>query len=58
MSGAPREEFERANVQGTRNAVEASRAAGVRRFVHVGTEAGLMAGEPLVNVNEGRSPAP
>ena len=47
-----REEFERANVQGTRNAIEASRAAGVRRFVHVGTEAGLMAGEPLVNVDE------
>ncbi len=47
-----RAEFERVNVQGTRNAVEASRAAGVRRFVHVGTEAGLLAGQPLVNVNE------
>ena len=47
-----REEFERANVQGTRNAVEASRAGGVRRFVHVGTEAGLLAGEPLVQANE------
>jgi len=47
-----REEFERANVHGTRNAVEASRAAGVRRFVHVGTEAGLLAGQPLVNANE------
>jgi nucleoside-diphosphate-sugar epimerase len=47
-----REEFERANVHGTRNAVDASRAAGVRRFVHVGTEAGLLAGEPLVNVSE------
>ncbi len=47
-----RAEFERANVQGTRNAVQASRSAGVRRFVHVGTEAGLLAGRPLVNVNE------
>ena len=47
-----REEFERANVQGTRNAVDAARSAGVRRFVHVGTEAGLMAGQPLVNTNE------
>ena len=47
-----REEFERANVQGTRNAVSASRGAGVRRFVHVGTEAGLLAGQPLVRVNE------
>jgi nucleoside-diphosphate-sugar epimerase len=47
-----REEFERDNVAGTRNALEASRAGGVRRFVHVGTEAALLAGKPLVNVNE------
>jgi nucleoside-diphosphate-sugar epimerase len=47
-----REDFERGNVQGTRNALEAARRAGVRRFVHVGTEAALMAGEPLVNVDE------
>jgi nucleoside-diphosphate-sugar epimerase len=47
-----RAEFERANVQGTRNVVNASRDAGVRRFVHVGTEAALLAGDPLVNVNE------
>ena len=47
-----RSEFERINVGGTRNAVETARAAGVRRFVHVGTEAGLLAGQPLVNVNE------
>ena len=47
-----REEFERANVQGTRNVIDASRAAGARRFVHVGTEAALMAGQPLVNTNE------
>jgi len=47
-----REEFERGNVQGTRNALEASRAAGVRRFVHVGTEAALMHGEPLVMADE------
>jgi nucleoside-diphosphate-sugar epimerase len=39
-------------VQGTRNALEASRRAGVRRFVHVGTEAALMAGDPLVDVDE------
>jgi nucleoside-diphosphate-sugar epimerase len=53
-----REEFERANVQGTRNAVAASRAGGVRRFVHVGTEAGLLAGKPLVNVDEDASLRP
>jgi nucleoside-diphosphate-sugar epimerase len=48
----PREYFERGNVQGTRNALAAARRAGVRRFVHVGTEAALMAGEPLVDVDE------
>jgi nucleoside-diphosphate-sugar epimerase len=46
------EEFEQVTVQGTRNALQASREAGVRRFVHVGTEAALMAGQPLVNVDE------
>jgi nucleoside-diphosphate-sugar epimerase len=47
-----REEFERDNVTGTENALEACARAGVRRFVHCGTEAALMAGEPLVNVDE------
>ena len=46
------EEFERLNVRGTENVIAACRAAGVRRLVHVGTEAALMAGEPLVNVDE------
>jgi nucleoside-diphosphate-sugar epimerase len=48
----PREEFERVNVGGTRNALEACARAGVRRFVHVGTEAALLAGRPLVEVDE------
>ena len=47
-----REDFERGNVEGTRNALKACAEAGVRRFVHVGTEAALMAGEPLVEVDE------
>jgi nucleoside-diphosphate-sugar epimerase len=45
-------EFERINVHGTRNVIVACREAGVGRLVHVGTEAALMAGEPLVNVDE------
>jgi nucleoside-diphosphate-sugar epimerase len=49
--GTP-EAFERDNVRGTANVLEACAAAGVRRFVHVGTEAALMAGEPLVEVDE------
>jgi nucleoside-diphosphate-sugar epimerase len=47
-----REEFERGNVVGTENALRACAEAGVRRFVHVGTEAVLLAGDPLVNVDE------
>jgi nucleoside-diphosphate-sugar epimerase len=47
-----REEFIAGNVTGTENALAAARDAGVRRFVHCGTEAALLAGEPLVNVDE------
>ncbi len=47
-----REDFERGNVVGTSNALRACADAGVRRFVHVGTEAALLAGEPLIEVDE------
>jgi len=47
-----REDFERGNVQGTHNVLRACEDAGVRRFVHVGTEAALLAGRPLVEVDE------
>ena len=40
------------NVNGTRNVAAACAAAGVRRLVHVSTEAVLIAGEPLVRVDE------
>jgi nucleoside-diphosphate-sugar epimerase len=46
------EDFERLNVFGTQNALDACIAAGVTRFVHAGTEASLTVGQPLVNVNE------
>jgi nucleoside-diphosphate-sugar epimerase len=48
----PIETFRRANVDGTLNALEAASAAGVGRFVHCGTEAAVLAGEPLVNADE------
>ena len=47
-----RDEFMRINVEGTRNVLGACREAGVRRIVHVGTEAALLAGQPLVNADE------
>jgi nucleoside-diphosphate-sugar epimerase len=45
-------EFERLNVGGTANVIAACRGAGVRRLVHVGTEAALTAGQALVRVDE------
>ena len=48
----PRWQFDQVNVRGTANVIEACRAAGVRRLVHVSTEAVLLAGDPLVNVDE------
>jgi nucleoside-diphosphate-sugar epimerase len=50
----PREEFFRANVQGTENVLLAARAAGVRRLVHVSTEAVLADGDPIVRADEAR----
>ena len=48
----PWKEFRRVNVDGTKAVIAACRAAGVRRLVHVGTEAALMHGQPLVAVDE------
>ncbi|WP_164009755.1 NAD-dependent epimerase/dehydratase family protein [Pyxidicoccus trucidator] len=48
----PREEFYEANVRGTERVLEAARSAGVKRLVHVSTEAVLVDGTPLVGVNE------
>jgi nucleoside-diphosphate-sugar epimerase len=45
-------EFHKVNVTGTGNALDAARRAGVPRFVHVGTEAVLVGGPPIVNVDE------
>jgi len=47
-----REDFERGNVEGTRNVLAACAEAGVGRVVHVSTEAVLLAGRPLVEVDE------
>jgi nucleoside-diphosphate-sugar epimerase len=52
LEWGPREEFVRGNVTGTENVLRGCREAGVRRLVHVGTEAALMAGKPLVQVDE------
>jgi nucleoside-diphosphate-sugar epimerase len=48
----PREAFQAATIDGTRNALRAAQAAGVARFVHIGTEAVLAAGGPIVRADE------
>jgi nucleoside-diphosphate-sugar epimerase len=48
----PREEFFRVNVAGTSNALEQARAAGVKTFVHVSTEAVLAGERPIINADE------
>lgn len=47
-----RDQFWQANVEGTSQLLDAARRAGVRRFVHVGTEAALFDGHDLVNADE------
>jgi nucleoside-diphosphate-sugar epimerase len=46
------EVFEHVNVAGTKAALEACRRAEVGRFVHVSTEAAVLAGQPLVDIDE------
>lgn len=50
----PWEMFQRATVDGTVHALAAAKAAGVKRFVHVGTEAVLADGKPIVQADETR----
>jgi nucleoside-diphosphate-sugar epimerase len=47
-----REDYWRANVEGTDRVVAAARAAGARRLVHISTEAVLWHGQPLRDVDE------
>lgn len=49
--GAP-EEFFRVNVEGTQRVLDAARAAKVKVLVHVGTEAMLVGGRPIVEADE------
>jgi len=42
------------NVGGTENALAAARATGIKRFVHVGTEAVLADGKPIIRADERR----
>lgn len=49
-----RAQFVAGNVEGTRRMLAAAEAAGVRRFIHVSSEAALFDGHDLVDVDEGQ----
>lgn len=40
------------SVEGTRQLLAVAREAGVRRFVHMGTEAVLFVGQPMIEIDE------
>ncbi len=48
----PREKFWRVNVDGTSQLLDTARAAGVKRFIHISTEAVLFRGQHLRQVEE------
>jgi len=50
----PRELYWKVNVQGTQNVLDAAKTAGVKRVVHISSEAVLVGGGPIVNVDETR----
>ncbi len=48
----PADAWERINVDGTRRMLAAAREAGVKRFIHIGTEAALVHGQALRDADE------
>lgn len=48
----PRDAWYKSNVLGTQRVLDAARAAGVRRFIHIGTEAAIVHGQDIYNADE------
>ena len=48
----PKDAWDRVNVGGTERMLAAAKAAGVSRFIHIGTEAALLHGQHLHNADE------
>ncbi|EPG75229.1 3-beta hydroxysteroid dehydrogenase/isomerase family protein [Leptospira fainei serovar Hurstbridge str. BUT 6] len=47
-----RNDFWEANVDGTSQLLEAAKTAGVKRFIHMGTEAALFHGQDMIKIDE------
>lgn len=54
----PRDAWYKGNVIGTQNVLNAARAAGVKRFVHIGTEAAIVYGQDVIDADESTPLAP
>lgn len=48
----PEDAWYKANVLGTQAMLDAARAAGVKRFIHIGTEAGIVRGQDINDADE------
>jgi len=48
----PREQFLKTNVEGTEQLLRVAREAGVKRFIHIGTEAALFHGQHMRDIDE------
>ncbi len=48
----PQDTWHRFNVQGTANVLNAAKTSGVKRFVHIGTEAAIVYGQDVHNADE------
>lgn len=48
----PRDAWYKANVLGTQRVLDPARAAGVKRFIHIGTEAAIVHGQDVRNADE------
>lgn len=50
--GGDRQFYHKVNVDGTRQLVTTAKEAGVKRFIHIGTEAGCFYGQHMRNIDE------
>lgn len=54
----PKDAWFNANVLGTQRVLDAARGAGAKRFIHIGTEAGIVHGQDIVDADESYPLAP